>query len=156
MILDRIFGLIAAAAFALGIAAQWELLNRAKQWDPFDPRLITLFALAVIAVGYITLRAERKYGLIDPSDESVDLVEVAFSLPRWAIAVSAVLTSHLVLLIIGVREPSLLAQLPPELSILRPSLQANDLIATLVAFFTLESFVIAAYFLIRKPIKEFR
>lgn len=154
MILDRIFGLIAAAAFALGIVIQWELLSHAEQRDPFDPRFVTLFALATIATGYITLRAERRYGLIDPSDESVDLVEVAFSLPTWALATGVILTSHLVLLVIAVRDPSLLAQLPSELSILRLSLQANGVITVLVALFTSESFVVATYFLVRKPIKE--
>lgn len=66
MILDRIFGLIATVAFALGIVVQVELLRRALQPDPFDPLLVTYAALASTAIGYITLRADRKYGLIDP------------------------------------------------------------------------------------------
>ena len=159
-IFDRIFGLIAAAAFVLGIVVQVELLSRTTQADPFDPLLMTFFALTVLAIGYITLLAERKHGLIDPYDESVDLVEVAFSLPVWAIIVSMVLAGYAALLFIVVgdvrRDGGLLAQLPDELSVLRHSLPANGGLAIVVAWLTVPSFVIASFYLIRKPIREFR
>jgi hypothetical protein len=160
IVFDRLFGLVAAAAFALGIIGQVELLSRVNQANPFEPLLVTFFALAVVAIGYITLLAERKYGLIDPYDESVNLVEVAFSLPLWTIIVSMMLVGYVVLLVIGVRDANLdgdlLAQLPSELSVLRYSLSANGVLAVVVAALTVQSFVIASFFLIRKPIGEFR
>lgn len=158
MILDRIFGLIAAAAFALGIAVQVELLSRALQPDPFDPLLVTYAALALTAMGYITLRAERKYGLIDPYDDSVDIIEVAYSLPTWARVVSFILAAYIALLyvvIYNVTGTGLLAELPEELAVLRTSLPANGLAALFAALFVFSSFVIAIYLLVRKPIKEF-
>lgn len=161
MILDRIFGLIATVAFALGIVVQVELLSRALQPDPFDPLLVTYAALALTAIGYITLRADRKYGLIDPYDDSIDIVEVAYSLPTWARAVCFILAAYIALVFVGMvdakfRNIGLLSRLPDELSVLQQSLPANGGIALFAALFLLTSFIIAAYHLVREPIKDFR
>lgn len=158
MILHRIFGLIAAAAFALGIAAQIHLLSRAQPFDPFDPLLLTYAALVAIAIGYITLRAERKHGLIDPYDDGIDIIEVAFSLPTWARVVCFMIAFYIVLLYLvayNATDPGLLTPLPKD-SVLRQSIPANGLAALIAALFTFSSFVIAIFLLVRKPIKEFR
>lgn len=158
MILHRIFGLIAAVAFALGIVVQVELLGNAHQPDPFDPLLLTYAALVVIAIGYVTLRAERKHGLIDPYDDSIDIIEVAYSLPTWARAVSFMIVCYIVLLYLvayNATDPGLLTPLPKD-SVLRQSLPANGLAALVAALFVFSSFVIAIYLLVRKPITEFR
>lgn len=162
MILDRIFGLIAAAAFALGIAVQVKLLGSAHQPDAFDPLLLTYAGLVVLAIGYLTLRAERKHGLIDPYDDSIDIIEVAYSLPAWARVVSFLLVCYIALLWIGIAYlgpktalgQSVLAQLPAD-SILRQGIAANGLGALFASLFLFSSFVVAAFLLFRKPIKEF-
>lgn len=155
MTLDRIFGMIAAATFALGIVGQMELLSSATTQDPFQLPLLAFFASALIAIGYLTLRADRNQGLIDPYDESVDLVEVAFSLPPWAIAISVILAGYVVLVYLAVRVvPDLVAQLPAQFSVLQQSLSTNGLVAFLLAMFTFTSFVIGAYLLIRAPVKN--
>lgn len=156
MIVDRIFGVIAAAGFALGVVGHVELLRSASQRDPLEPLFVTVIALTVIAYGYATLRAERREGLIDAADESLDLVEVAFSLPRWVIAVSAVFAGYIALLIVCVHNANLLAHWPDELSLVRQGLKANGLFAAFVAALTLASFIVAAFFLIREPVKELR
>jgi hypothetical protein len=163
MILHRMFGLIAAAAFAVGIAVQVMLLSSAHQPDPFDPLIVTYAALVVIAIGYATLRAERREGLIDPYDDSIDIIEVAYSLPGWARAVSFLLVCYIALLYLGLtylgpKTPfgqSILAQLPAD-SILRQSIPENGPAAVFASLFLFSSFVIAAFLLFRKPIKEFR
>lgn len=158
MILDRIIGLIATAAFVLGIVVQVELLGQALQPDAFDPLLISYAALALTAIGYVTLRAERKHGLIDPYDDSIDTIEVAYSLPGWARAVSFILVCYIALLYIfvsNVAEMRMLTWLPEDLSVLRMSLPANGFAALVAALFVFSSFVIAIYLLARKPIKEF-
>lgn len=157
MFVDRFFGLIAAAAFALGIAVQIHLLSNPQQFDPFDPLLLTYAALVAIAIGYITLRAERKHGLIDPYDDSIDMIEVAYSLPTWARVVSFLLAAYAVLLYLVVynaTDPGLLTPLPQG-SVLRKSIPANGLAALLASLFLFSSFVVAAFLLVRKPIKEF-
>jgi len=157
MILDRFFGLIAAVAFALGIIVQIDLLTSPQQFDPFNPLLLTYAALVVIAIGYITLRAERKHGLIDPADESIDMVEVAYSLPGWARAMSFLLVLYAVFLYLVVgnaTDPGLLTPLDQE-SVLRKSLVVNGMPALIASAFLFSSFVIAIYLLVRKPIKEF-
>jgi hypothetical protein len=134
-----------------------ELLGHAHQPDPFDPLLLTYAALVVIAIGYITLRAERKYGLIDPYDDSINIVEVAYSLPAWARAVSFILVCYIVLIYLAAynARTGFLGAVPEELSILRQSIPANGLAALFASLFLFSSFVIAAYLLFRKPIKEF-
>jgi len=160
MILDRIFGLIATVAFALGIAVQVKLLGSAHQPDPFDPLLLTYAGLVVLAIGYITLRAERKHGLIDPYDDSIDIIEVAYSLPTWARAMSFILVCYIALLYVAMLDAKshnigLLSQLPEEFSILRRGIPANGPAAIFASLFLFPSFVIAAFLLFRKPIKEF-
>lgn len=156
MIVDRIFGLIAAAAFAAGIIAQAELLLSTDPKNPLEPLFVVLFTLAVVAYGYATLRAARREGLVDPADESLDLVEVTFSLPRWVIAAAAVLAAYIVLLVVGAHNARPPAQWPDDLALLRQSLNANGMLALFSAVLTLTSFVIAAFFLIREPLKELR
>lgn len=162
MILDRIFGLIAAAAFALGVAVQAKLLGSAHNPDPFDPLLLSYAGLVVLAIGYLTLRAERKHGLIDPYDDSIDMIEVAYSLPAWARVVSFLLVCYIALLWLGISYlgpkttlgQSVLAQLPAD-SILRQSIAANGFGAPVASLFLFSSFVVAAFLLFRKPNKEF-
>jgi hypothetical protein len=162
MILHRIFGMIATAAFALGIAVQVKSLTSPHLPDPFDPLLLTYAGLVVLAIGYLTLRAERKHGLIDPYDDSIDIIEVAYSLPTWARAVCFLLVCYIALLWIGVtylgpKTPlgqSVFAQLPAD-SVLRQSIPANGLGALFASLFLFSSFVTAAFLLFRKPIKEF-
>jgi hypothetical protein len=149
--------MIAAAAFMFGIAVQVQLLGSALEPDPFDPLLLTYAALTVLAIGYITLRAERKYGLIDPYDDSINIIEVAFSLPTWARVVSFIIVCYIVFLyLVGSNaNTGLAAALPEEFSVLKKSLPANGLAATFASLFLFSSFVIAAYLLARKPIKDF-
>jgi hypothetical protein len=162
MIMHRMFGLIAAAAFAVGITVQLLLLGSAHQPDPFDPLIVTYAALVVIAIGYATLRAERKEGLIDPYDDSIDIIEVAYSLPGWARAVSFLLVCYIALLWVGITYlgpkthlgQSVLGLLPAD-SVLRQSIAANGPGALFASLFLFSSFVIAAFLLFRKPIKEF-
>ncbi len=158
MILQRIFGLIATTAFALGIVVQVDLLTATRSFDPFNPLLLVFAALVVIANGYATLRAERNQGLIDPYDDSIDIVEVAYSLPTWARVLSFMLACYIALLYVVVHYANgteLLTRLPEELSVLRQSIPANGFAALLTSLFTFSSFVIAIYLLFRKPIKEF-
>jgi hypothetical protein len=157
MILHRIFGLIATAAFALGITVQVKLLGSAHQPDPFDPLLLTYAALVVLAMGYLTLHAERKHGLIDPYDDSIDLIEVAYSLPTWARAVCFLIAAYiavLYLVVYNATDPGLLTALPQD-SVLRKSIPANGFGTLFASLFVFSSFVIAAFLLFRKPIKEF-
>jgi hypothetical protein len=153
MILDRIFGLIATTAFALGVAVHIELLSRAREASPLDPPILTFFVLTLIAIAYAYYRAELKYGVRTPHYE-VDFYTMAFSLPGWPRAVSVILFSYIVLLILGIGD--LRTLLPAELSVLQESLRVNGILAIVTAALALQSFVIAAYFLIREPIKEFR
>jgi hypothetical protein len=157
MILHRIFGLIATAAFALGVVVQVKLLGSAHQADPFDPLLLTYAGLVVLAIGYLTLRAERKHGLIDPYDDSIDIIEIAYSQPAWARVMSfllAVYTVVLYLVVYNATDPGLLTPLPQD-SVLRESIPANGLGALFASLFLFSSFVVAAFLLFRKPIKEF-
>lgn len=155
MFLDRVFGMTAAAAFALGAIAQVKLLGSADSPNPFDPLLVAFAALAVVAQGYVILRAEARHGLYNPAYEEIDLVDVAYSLPVGMIALCAVLVAYVGLLCVSIRNPALLALVPDEVSVLRQSIPANGIVATVVAFFATSSFVIAAYLLVQKPIKEF-
>lgn len=162
-IVDRFFGMIAAAGFGLGIVLQVNLLSHAATPDPFDALLVTFFATALTALGYITLRAERRHGLIDPADESINIIEVAYSLPAWAIAVSAILASYIGLIYFVVLDVgnaksggvNVLSYLPDEFSVLEASLRVNGLTALFASLFVFSSFVIAIYLLVREPIKEF-
>jgi hypothetical protein len=155
MILDRVFGLIAAVAFALGVIVQVELLSDAREAD-FDPRSVTSFALALIAIIYVSFRVERKYGLRDPIDESVEFGAMAFSLPNWAIAVSIILSWYVALLAFGVHPSGPLASLLDDRAVVPERLSANGIFVVAGALLTTCSFITAVFLLIRKPIKEFR
>lgn len=143
MLLDRIFGIIAAVAFVFGAIGHVELFTGLQpEPKPFEPPLATFGISCMIAFAYVFMHVGPRDNLPYENGE-LDLLAMVGKLPAWAIVVSAILGVYAIGLVVISIFPSDTVNLMPS------AFRAQPIIISVSAAFTAISFVMAAYCLLR-------
>jgi len=162
MFLERIFGMVAAAAFVLGSIGHIELLA-SREFELFRSPLAPAFLLYMAAFLYVFALAGKRSDLQYENGELLILPMVA-TLPAWAKVLSAILLTYgSGLCIFSLLANGTLELLPSgqhalrddngalrTISLIEYRYRTNAIILSVDAVFTAFSFVIATYCLVRR------
>jgi hypothetical protein len=152
MFLDRVFGLSAAAAFALGVVSQAALLGNNAETSPFVEVQLVFWALALLPFVYMGLYVGARDGL--PYDNSeLEFMPVIKALTPALRTISYALLGYALLLFLLMALLKVPTPLATEIEAalgttpIGRHLTANAILISLISMFTAISFATAAYLL---------
>ncbi len=155
MLLDRIFGMLAAIAFVAGAIGHFELLigrqAEANVLDiPYGVFLASLLAAVVYLVAYVGRRDHLEYN----DDGELALGPLMKRLPGWARMITVAATVYTVVLMALfvywlVSDRPLYTGNLQDLAATEQRIRANAIVLAITAGFANLSFLIASYLLLR-------
>jgi hypothetical protein len=143
MTLDRIFGVIAALGFALGVLAHVEfIVNPPMERDLFSPVVAAFGTCAIVATLYMVGYAGSRDRL-NSEDGELDILGVIGELPKGAMAVTGIL-------ILYVAAVAFISYAKDGAAVAPAFFRINATVVTAETAFTAVCFLIASYCLLRE------